>query len=53
MISEFLNNGLPEKYELELSETNTDVETFLYGDSFLLNRIQVVIVELRLLNHRH
>ena len=39
MISEFLNNGLPEKYELELSETNTDVETFLYGDSFLLNRM--------------
>ena len=39
VISEFLNNGLPEKYELELSETNTDVETFLYGDSFLLNRM--------------
>lgn len=39
VISEFLNNGLSEKYELELSGTDTDAETFLYGDSFLLNRM--------------
>ena len=39
VISEFLNNGLPEGYELELSGTDTDIKTFLYGDNFLLNRM--------------
>ena len=28
VISEFLNNGLPEGYELELSGTDTDIKNF-------------------------
>lgn len=39
VISEFLNNGLPDGYELELSEADTNNITPIYGDVSLLNRM--------------
>lgn len=39
VISEFLNDGLPSVYELELAESDIDRIPFVYGDNSLLGRM--------------